>query len=879
MTNARQKDFIREIKKNPGRFLSIVFIVLLGAAFFAGLRSSSADMKASADLFYDRQKLMDLRVISNQGITERELDEIKDLDGVSLAEGVCWTDTVLDTEHSELVVRMTSMTDEVNLPEVSRGRLPEKDDECLFDSMAMKEAGLKIGDTITVKEETGDREREEDSDSDKDQVLRRHRFTIVGAGSLPYFTDTYRGSSSAGDGSLDAFALVTADTFDMPVYTEADLLVRGAGDELYAGKAYDDLVKSVSDRIADWSDKDRRTDQEMADTFDFELPSPKDLEDIQEGLNLKKTREEKISEAQDQAVETALQEIEDQILKAQMAAGLTEEQVQEGLKMQETTLEQMAEAQLTDEKKNEIRQTAAEEAGKKIDDAVQKAEDAQSDVDKLNDKLEELENPEWNILDWNAIESSLTYEQNADRIWNLSQVLPVMFFLVAALVSLTAMTRMVDEQREAMGTMKALGYTTAQIAEKYLFYAILATLAGSIVGVCLGEKYLTLVVVRSYGTVYPGLTVCITPFNWGQALLAVIASAASTGFATIAACVRQLRATPAELMRPEPPKGGKRVWLENISFIWNRMSFTWKSTYRNLFRYKKRFFMTIIGIGGCMGLLLIGFGLRDSISIIAKRQYSAVLDYDAAVTVKQDASEKDLNACGKYAGSLKGCETTACMEKTYDLYAGQKSDASYTATVIVPEDPDRMDEDFFHLNDRKSRERYDFPEKGAAISEKTAQLLGVKAGDSIYLETDGGRIRVPVQLVFENYMSNYLLMSPEVFHTAFGEDYQKNTMLVRKSADGGYSDKMTPDEERDLADGFMSLEAVKGISFISDEYSSIENMLGILDKVLVIIVLAAGLLALVVIYNLNSINITERKRELATLKVLGFYDGEVASYV
>ena len=641
MKNARAKDFVREIKKNPGRILSILFIVLLGTAFFAGLRSSSADMKASADSFYDRQKLMDLRVISDQGITERELDEIGALEGVSHAEGVYWTDAVINTDRVELVVRMTSLTEGIKLPQVTEGRLPRKNDECLFDQSAMKDAGLKIGDTITVQEERTDDSRENstggdtDADGDSDQVLREHTFTIVGTGSLPYFTDTYRGSSTAGDGSLDAFALIPADAFDMPVYTEADLLVAGASGELYAGKKYDDLVGPVSDRIEDWSGENRRTDREMADTFGFELPTDQDLKDIQEGLDLKDTKEEKLSEAEDQAVETALGKMEDQILASMEASGMTEDQAEAALKLQGTSLREMAEAQLSDDQEEEIRRTAREEAGKEIDDAILKAEDAQEDVDKLNDKLEELENPEWTILDWNAIESSLTYDQNADRIQNLSRVLPVMFFLVAALVSLTAMTRMVDEQRESMGTMKALGYTTGQIAAKYVGYAMLAAIAGSIAVVLLGEKYLTLVVVRSYGTVYPGMDVCITPFNWGEALLAVAASAASTGIATVAACIRQLRSTPAELMRPEPPRGGKRVWLENIPFIWEHLNFTWKSTCRNLFRYKKRFFMTIIGIGGCMGLLLVGFGLRDSIAVIAERQYSAVMDYDAAAAIKK----------------------------------------------------------------------------------------------------------------------------------------------------------------------------------------------------------------------------------------------------
>ncbi|MEE0954826.1 MAG: FtsX-like permease family protein [Eubacterium sp.] len=855
---------------------------------------------------------MDLRVVSDQGITERELKEIGALKGVSCAEGVYWTDAVLNTDQTELVVRMTSMTEEVNLPQVTEGRLPKTNNECLFDRSAMDEAGLKIGDTITIREESSEendaaaeengaaaeengaaaeengaaaeengtaaeKDKEDTRDQNEDaesQVLKVHSFTIVGTGVLPYFTDTYRGSSSAGDGSLDAFALVPDAAFDMPVYTEADLLAEGAAEELYAGKNYDSLIGMVSDRIEKWSEANKRTDREMAKTFDFELPTDQDLKDIQEGLDLRKTKEEKLSEAENQAVDTALEKIEEQILTSMTAQGMTEDQAEAVLNMQGTSLQEIAKAQLSSEQEEEIRQTAREEAAEKIEDAIQKAEDAEADVDKLNDKLKELESPEWTILDWNAVESSLTYDQNADRIQNLSRVLPVMFFLVAALVSLTAMTRMVDEQRESMGTMKALGYTTGQIAGKYVGYAMIATIAGSIAGVLLGEKYLTLIVVKSYGTVYPGMDVCITPFNWQEALLAVAASAASTGIATIAACIRQLRSTPAELMRPEPPGGGKRVWLENVPFVWNHLNFTWKSTCRNLFRYKKRFFMTIIGIGGCMGLLIAGFGLRDSIAVIAKRQYSAVMDYDAAVSVEKDASETEQKDCTAYAESLDGYKSAACMEKTLDLSGMENGGTSYTAKLIVPEDPDGLNAEFIHLNDRQSRKSYDFPLQGAAISEKTARLLGIKVGDSVYAKVDEKRIQLPVAVIFENYMNNFILMTPDEYHMLFGEDYQENTLLVRKTGPD-----ITQQEEKELARGFMELDAVKGISFISEEYASIENMLNILDLVLGIIVVAAGLLALVVIYNLNSINITERRRELATLKVLGFYDGEVASYV
>jgi putative ABC transport system permease protein len=394
---------------------------------------------------------------------------------------------------------------------------------------------------------------------------------------------------------------------------------------------------------------------------------------------------------------------------------------------------------------------------------------------------------------------------------------------------------------------------------------------------------------------YTGMLECRTPINWDQGIMALVAAAASTGIATLAACFNQLRAKPAELMRPEAPKSGKRVFLERVTFLWKRLTFTHKSTLRNLIRYKKRFFMTIIGIGGCMALMLVGFGLEDSITEIAKRQYVEIFTYDAAVTLNGKATDQELEEFEQaveereeIGGSLQIYQTSV------DLQAGDNTRSAY---LYVPSDTQKI-ADYLTLKDRKTGQSYEYPQEGVALAEKTAKMLGVSVGDTIEIKTseDSTPVSVQVTEIVENYIQHYAFLSPATYQELFGEETDYNTMYLNykeeykegnKAADkessktdnkeGSKGDQTV--QERELGRDLMNWEACSGISFVSDLEDQIQDMLQSLNVVIYVLICSAGLLAFVVLYNLNSINITERQRELATLKVLGFYDGEVAWYV
>ena len=533
------------------------------------------------------------------------------------------------------------------------------------------------------------------------------------------------------------------------------------------------------------------------------------------------------------------------------------------------------EAQLADGKAElEDKKKELADAEKEFQDALPDArKEIQEGKDKIADgekELAKLEVPEWYVLDRGMMESIISYEQNADRMDNLGTIFPVIFFLVAALVSLTAMTRMVDEQRMQIGTLKALGYSNSLIAGRYLLYAMMATVGGSIIGILFGEWFLPQLIIKSYGVMYTGQLYCYTPLNWKQAALGIAAAALCTGGATLAACINQLRAEPAALMRPEAPAAGQRVFLERIKPLWMHLSFTRKSTIRNLVRYKKRLIMTVIGVGGCMGLLLVGFGIHDSINEIAKQQYINIFRQDAVITYESSAKTEERDALQQLAQDWPGVQSSTQVGMvSVDLTYNGNIRSSY---LYIPQEPDKIS-DYLLLRNRITKEVYEYPDEGAVISEKTARMLGLEVGDTVTITKEGERsVSVPVTAISENYILHYLFLSPQTYRELYGKDPVYNSLYLL------YDDEVR-ENEASFGNYLMGQDACAGISFTTDLENEIDDMLGILGNIVIVLIVAAGLLAFVVLYNLNSINIMERRRELATLKVLGFFDTEVAAYV
>ena len=510
------------------------------------------------------------------------------------------------------------------------------------------------------------------------------------------------------------------------------------------------------------------------------------------------------------------------------------------------------------------------DAEAEIADGEQQIAEAEEELENARQELQDLEEPEWYVYDRSNLPEYSGYGENADRMRAIGEVFPAIFFLVAALISLTTMTRMVEEERTQIGTLKALGYERHSIAAKYLGYALLATVTGSLLGVLFGEKVFPYIIINAYGIMFQHMHEIRLPYNLLYGAGAAAAALASTLLATVLSCYRELREQAAELMRPPAPKQGQRVLLERVTFIWKRLNFSWKASVRNLVRYKKRLFMTIFGIGGCMALMLVGFGLKDSIFAIVDIQYDEIQLYDGNIILEEDVTEEErtgikeeLEKDGGMAGLTEGRLTQISVgtdKEWYDVY------------LDVPSDVETFS-DFVVLKDRRTDEIYGLDDTGAVLTEKMASELNVKAGDTITIrDEDKGDLEVKISAVCENYLGHYLYMTPELYEKVFGETAEYNSFFYKTA------DRTTEEAER-IGEEALTLPGALSISYTTDMREQVDNMLGALDLVIAVLIISAGMLAFVVLYNLNNINITERQRELATLKVLGFYNNEISMYV
>lgn len=1020
-----------EIRRSPGRFFSILFIVALGVAFFSGIRASEPDMRITGDSYFDAAKLMDIKALSTYGVTKEDVKAFEDLSEVEQAEGAYSADFLYDLKEEQHVLHVMGIQKEMNRLAVTKGRLPVSVGECLADD----ESGYRVGDVITLKSGT---------DDPVSETLGTDTLEIVGLGNSPCYLSYGRGSTAIGTGSVDAFLAVPEETFDMDVYTEVYLQVKGARKLLSFTDAYEEKIENALDAaelLADArgvlrkqeivDEANEKLEEAREELADGKAKAKKELKDAKEKIDdaekklksakkelkdgrkkikdakktlkskqkqldnakekyksgkkdLKKGKKEyekglkkykkdkpaaqkKIKEGRSQAaalkavisedektygeltsqIDKLTEEIENlendgggneglaetiAVMKAQLeklkmqAAGLQQKiaaqkqayaaadseldkaqgqldaakkkldkakkqlikgekelkkaakQIKSGqkkidggwkeLKKQEKKLtdgeEEIAsnEVKLADAK--EDYKEGREEAKKEIKDGEEKIADAEQDIADIKD-------PKWYVYDRSTLVEYSGFGENAERLGAIGRVFPVLFFLVEALISLTSMTRMVEEQRTSIGTMKALGYGKFQVALKYLGYAFLATVGGSIIGVLIGEKILPYIIVYAYGILYRHLPEILVPYDWKYAAMASGGAVFCTMAATFLACYHELEAQPAVLMRPPAPKNGRRVFLERVGILWRHLSFTWKSTIRNLMRYKKRFFMTIFGIGGCMALMLVGFGLKDSCYEIAEIQYAEIQLYHGSLYLNEDITDKQRREVEDAFGS-EG-DVTRYIDanmQNITLVNGKKERSAYACVLNPKEEVPK----FVDFHNRRTKESYVLTDGGAIVSEKTAKLLEVKEGDSVWIKDEGnGNKEVKIDHICENYMGHYIYLTPAYYEQVYGEVPGYNSILfsVKDAGDVAQLEK--------IGQRLLEHDGVLSVGYTHDIEKQLDDMLGSLNLVIVVLIISAGMLAFVVLYNLNTVNIAERKWELATLKVLGFYDKEVGAYV
>ena len=480
-------------------------------------------------------------------------------------------------------------------------------------------------------------------------------------------------------------------------------------------------------------------------------------------------------------------------------------------------------------------------------------------IDDLKKELDEVDDVEWYVLDLNFNAGYYSYDADAERIGNIAKVFPIVFFVVAILICLTTMTRMVEEERIQIGTLKSLGYDDVSISFKYVLYAMLATVFGSLIGVMIGFNIIPSIIFNMYKVMY-NIDGFRSNFYWDLTLQGLIIALICTVGATVYACNKTLKEVPASLLRPKAPNSGKRVWLEYIPFIWKRLKFSSKVTVRNVFRYKKRMFMTILGIAGCTGLILAGFGLKDCITNLVPNQYEKIFNYQVEVTLNDNLSVSELDDVYEQIDELDEVNRALKLEK--ESIEIKNKDTNQSITLVVPFSDIS---DFIKLQDRKSGKQFDLG-SGVIVTEKITNLLDINKGDNLVLEGKKD-YKVVVSDITENYLYHYVYMSRDVYDS---DSY--NTILVK-------TDEMSVKEEQEFSNKLKDIDGVSSMSFTSSTEDMFDSTMKNFSYVSLVLIVSAGMLAFIVLYNLASINISERNREMATIKVLGFYDKEVYNYI
>ncbi|WP_122645156.1 FtsX-like permease family protein [Enterococcus mediterraneensis] len=589
------------------------------------------------------------------------------------------------------------------------------------------------------------------------------------------------------------------------------------------------------------------------------------------------TRQIQESETAERTLQTQRQQL--QAAEAQISSGEREiangkQQIaagrQELAEQQAAGEAELAQASEQIEAAEEEYQKGLEEFQKQNSENMPKLLDAELQLKNETARLNEMKPAEYLFTDREDNPGYIEYKQNADRISSLATVFPIIFFLIAALVSLTTMTRMIEEKRTEIGTFKALGYKNHEIALKFLYYSLSAGLIGSILGLALGFYLFPTIIISAYGQLY-NIEEFVTPWYWSYSLIGIIVALVCTVGVALLALWIDLFSQPAELLRPKAPKAGKRVWLEYIRPVWKRLSFIQKVTMRNLFRYKLRMLMTIFGIAGCTSMIVTGFGLRDSISDIVPTQFEKLWNYEGIVTFNENATTEQRTRYEEEISKAEHFKERLPISSEILTLSGNKQ-TPQDVTVYVPEDPQEVSK-FILFNDRKTGKKYQLTDDGAIINEKLAKLFDIKIGDTIELKSTDHTYPVKVTAITENYTGHFAYLSPKYYEQVFDKKPSYNTEFI------AFDRSLSTKQENDLANHLMENDGVINVSFLTESLDALGDTTETLNLVVWVLIISAGLLAFIVLYNLNNINISERIRELSTIKVLGFYDKEVTMYI
>lgn len=936
--NIYYKNVMRTIKGSLGRYLAILLIVALGVGFFAGVKNTRPSMLATCDRYVKNQELYDYRLISTWGFTWDDVHSIAQEEAVAAANGAVTADFFSeDAQGNSVILRAHSITKDVNQLDLVSGRMPQSPRECVVDEHFFKESD--IGSTIRITDEN-DKETKDALKRDSyviSGIVRSPYYlmktergvTSLGDGRVDAFIYLMRGTFTS---EYFTEILITCKQQGFIYSQEYNDHIKAVESEIKAAAEkrgdirYDEVVADAQNEI----DKGQR---QIEDGKTNLKDGKKQLADGKKELASQKADAEKqLNQAKQQLdssnrqLEAGKRQLQQQKAKLQeqkkaAQSGLT--QAEQGLKQLEQipaenrTPEMDAQINALKKQKNELRSAigqldgglqniAAQEAKlassekqlkagekayqenkkqakqainageqqlkdseKALAEGEQTLKESEKDLEKARKDLKKIKRPELYIQTREDNTGYTSFESNSQIVDGIAKVFPLFFFLIAALVCSTTMTRMIEEERTQIGTFRAIGYTNGRIMGKYMIYSGSAAIIGCLAGFFAGSKFLPMAIWVAYGMLF-GFAPLDFYFHWPLLLISIAVALLCSAGTTYLACRGQLRCMPAEILRPKAPKAGKRIILERIGFLWSRMKFLHKVSTRNIFRYKKRMLMMLVGIGGCTALVLTGFGILDSIAGVAGHQYSQVETYDMMVVFSEEQSEKDRAEFERVYGN--DLENMAMLQQTAVTVA--KGGTSKTCDLMITDDHNMKNAVQFHSVQHGSGEGeiVPYPDKGeAVVNHKMAEMLHADVGDTITVTYDDTKeAQLKVSGIYRNYVSNYIYISAETFEQLYDETYKPSSAFVT-CRDGV--------DQHEFAEQLNDFGDVAGISLNQDVQKHVEDMMISLNYIVVLVIGCAGALAFIVLFNLGNINITEREREIATIKVLGFYPRETGSYV
>lgn len=917
--NRLRTNNLRTIKNFFPRFLSLTIMSLLGVLVYVGLSSTSPDMIYTLDRYLDDYNTYDLKIVSSMGLDDNDINAIKNIENVTQVEGVHSKDVLIKKDDNEYVLSITSLPEKINTIELIEGRLPSESSEIVVEKNLLDKVGYKIGDKIVVQD---------------DSFISKEMEIVGVVRSSLYYSNTKvqqnRGTTTIGTGTINYYSYVLNSNFNQDYYMSIYLTINNAKEEVTSSKKYDELIDDVLNKLdgirdsqeniryetlyntayKEIEDKENKLNSELdkakKDLNDAKIKltsakntldnTKKDLDNAKKELDIAKKelyngtvelekilKSNNISNISDAiiSVNSSINELTKELNKVdknstsyiQVYNNLT------SLKKKQAMLKQLSDSKNKLDNSRVVYNNGLVKYNegykkyqgglKQYNNSLKKYEDGlgeyNSNKEKYGKEIEEakeqvlsMEKPKWFIYNRYDDQTYSSYIDQTQSIKSLAGLFPLVFFAVAILVSLVSMNRMVEDDRIEIGTLKSLGFSNFDIQKKYLTFSFSATLLGSAIGCVIGLTFIPYLIFSIYKLLFDVPDFQFT-FDIISICVGIITAVVCICGASTITAKKVLRYKPSELMRPKVPKAGKKIFLEKFKWMWRRISFSNKITIRNIFMYKKRVLITIIGICGCTALMLCGFGIKDSIIDITNMQYVTTFNYDATVYAN-NLNEEDLSIISSNSQIID-----------YTLSQTITGTLNESNISVIVTDGNNI-EKIINLVDEETNEKLELKGDDVIITDKIADIYKIKEGDSIkFLDSYKKEYTFKVTNIVKNYIGHYLYVSSSVFENN-NFKYEPNVIYLNTK-------ELSENEQDKLANELLDNDNFINIVNTRMLVNSVQDMLNSLNKVVIILVLLAAMLSFVVLYNLANINISERKREISTLKVLGFYDNEVDSYI